>query len=134
MLKTAIKRGSICELEVSDLAFGGNGIAKSEGFPVFIDRCFPGDLVSVKIVKKKKTWALGRLIEVIRPSLDREAGRCRHCNYCGGCRWQNLPYHLQLEYKKRHVKESLEHIGKFKDVPVKDVIPSDSVYEYRNKI
>jgi 23S rRNA (uracil1939-C5)-methyltransferase len=134
MGKTAIKRGSICELEIEDLAFGGSGIAKQDGFPIFVDRCLPGDFVSVKIVKKKKSWAQGRLVRIIRASSDREEGKCRHCNYCGGCRWQNLPYHLQLEYKKRHVKESLEHIGKLKEVLVKDVIPADPIYGYRNKM
>ena len=134
MPKTVIKRGSICELEITDIAFGGSGIAKPQGFPIFVDRCFPGDLALIKIIKKKKTWAQGMLVEILRPSADREPGRCTFCNYCGGCRWQNLPYGIQLSYKKAHVKESLEHIGKLKDVLVKDVIPSDFIYEYRNKM
>ena len=122
------------ELEIIDLAFGGKGLAKPDGFPVFIDRCVPGDRVFVKISKKKKSWAEGKLIRILKPSELRQEGRCRYCNYCGGCKWQELPYALQLEYKKRHVTESIEHIGRLKGVPVNDVIPSDPIFGYRNKM
>lgn len=122
------------ELEIIDLAFGGKGLAKPDGFPVFIDRCVPGDRVFVKISKKKKSWAEGKLIRILKPSELRQEGRCRYCNYCGGCKWQELPYALQLEYKKRHVIESIEHIGRLKGVQVNDVIPSDPIFGYRNKM
>jgi len=130
----AIKKRKTYELEIIDLAFGGKGLAKPDGFPVFIDRCVPGDLVFVKITKKKKSWAEGKLIKILKPSELRQGGRCRYCNYCGGCKWQQLSYDLQLEYKKRHVTESIEHIGRLKDVPIMDVIPSDPIFGYRNKM
>ena len=101
---------------------------------MFIDRCVPGDTVFVKISKKKKSWAEGKLIRILKPSQLRQEGRCRYCNYCGGCKWQELPYELQLEYKKRHVTESIEHIGRLQGVPVTDVIPSDPIFGYRNKM
>ncbi len=129
-----IKKRKAYELEIIDLAFGGKGLAKPDGFPVFIDRCIPGDLVFVKITKKKKSWAEGKLIKILKESSFRKTGKCKYCNYCGGCKWQQLEYDLQLEYKKRHVTESLEHIGKLNDIKVNDVIPSDSIYEYRNKM
>jgi 23S rRNA (uracil1939-C5)-methyltransferase len=94
----------------------------------------PGDTVFVKISKKKKSWAEGKLIRILKPSQLRQEGRCRYCNYCGGCKWQELPYGLQLEYKKRHVTESIEHIGRLKGVQVLDVIPSDPIFGYRNKM
>ncbi len=131
---TAIKKSKIYELDITDLAFGGKGLAKPDGFPVFVDRCIPGDLVSARIIRKKKSWAEGKLIKILKPSLSRTAGKCRYCNYCGGCKWQELSYDLQLEYKKRHVMESLHHIGKLKDVKVHDVLASDRIYEYRNKM
>ena len=131
---TSIKKSKTYELEITDLAFGGKGLTKPDGFPVFIDRCIPGDLVFVKIIKKKKSWAEGKLIKILKPSSSRHPGKCRYCNYCGGCKWQELSYDLQLEYKKRHVMESLTHIGRLKDVKVNDVIPSDNIYEYRNKM
>ena len=130
----AVKKRKTYELEVIDLAFGGKGIAKPDGFPVFIDRCVPGDLAFVKITRKKKSWAEGKLIKILTPSPLREEGRCRYCRFCGGCKWQQLPYERQLEYKKNHVAESLAHIGRLKDIRVTDVIPSDPVYEYRNKM
>lgn len=130
----AIKKRKAYELEIIDLAFGGRGLAKPDGFPVFIDRCVPGDIVFVKITKKKKSWAEGKLIKILKQSPLRKEGKCLYCNFCGGCKWQQIEYDLQLEYKKRHVKESLEHIGGLKNIPVKDVIPSDPIFEYRNKM
>ena len=130
----AIKKRKAYELEITDLAFGGRGLAKPDGFPVFIDRCIPGDIVFAKITKKKKSWAEGKLIKILRESSLRKKGKCRYCNFCGGCKWQQIEYDLQLEYKKRHVIQSMEHIGRLKDVPVEDVIPSDRIFGYRNKM
>lgn len=129
-----IKKRKTYELEIIDLAFGGKGLAKPDGFPVFIDRCLPGDFVFVKIVKKKKSWAEGKLIKILKESPLRQQGRCDYCNYCGGCKWQQLEYPKQLEYKKRHVTESIEHIGKLKNIPVLDVVGSDPIFGYRNKM
>ncbi|MBU8849869.1 MAG: 23S rRNA (uracil(1939)-C(5))-methyltransferase RlmD [Desulfobacterales bacterium] len=129
-----IKKRKAYELEIIDLAFGGRGLAKPDGLPVFIDRCIPGDVVFAKITKKKKSWAEGKLIKIIKQSPLRNQGKCQYCNFCGGCKWQQIGYDLQLEYKKRHVTESMDHIGGLKDVLVKDVIPSDRIYEYRNKM
>ena len=130
----AIKKRKAYELEIIDLAFGGKGLAKPDGFPVFIDQCVPGDLVFAKITKKKKSWAEGKLINIIKQSPLRQEGKCQYCNFCGGCKWQQIGYDLQLEYKKRHVIESIEHIGRLKNVRVNDVIPSDKIFEYRNKM
>lgn len=130
----SIKKRKAYELEIIDLAYGGKGLAKPDGFPVFIDRCVPGDLVFAKITKKKKSWAEGKLIKILKESSIRNPGKCRYCDYCGGCKWQRIDYERQLEYKKRHVAESLAHIGRLKDTPVQDVVPSDAIYEYRNKM
>ena len=129
-----IKKRKAYELEIIDLAFGGRGLAKPDGFPIFIDRCVPGDVVFAKITKKKKSWAEGKLIEILKQSPLRNQGKCQYCNFCGGCKWQQIGYDIQLAYKKRHVIESMEHIGGLKDVRVNDVIPSDRIYEYRNKM
>ncbi len=130
----AIKKRKTYELDIIDLAFGGKGLAKPDGFPVFIDRCIPGDLAFVKITKKKKSWAEGKLIKILKESKLRQKGKCHYCKFCGGCKWQQLGYDQQLEYKKRHVQESVEHIGRLKDVPINDVIPSEKIFEYRNKM
>ena len=129
-----IKKNSICELEVLDLAYGGKGLAKPDGFPVFVERGIPGDIVLAKIFKKKKSWAEGKLIQVISPSDLRQEARCRYSQFCGGCKWQQIPYLTQLSYKRQHVAQSLSHIGGLSHVPVLDVIPSDPVFGYRNKM
>ncbi len=129
-----VKKSKTYELDIIDLAFGGKGLAKPDGFPVFVDRCIPGDRVFVKIFKKKKSWAEGRLIQILTPSPLRQEAICDYSRFCGGCKWQQLPYERQLEYKKRHVTESLAHIGRLKDVRVTDVVPSDPIFEYRNKM
>lgn len=122
------------ELDIIDLAFGGKGIAKPDGFPVFVDRALPGDRALVRITRKKKKYAEGTLMELLQPSPLRQDAPCRYAAYCGGCRWQSLPYEHQLEYKRRHVTESLEHIGLLKGIPVHDVLPSERVFGYRNKM
>ncbi|MCK5542109.1 MAG: 23S rRNA (uracil(1939)-C(5))-methyltransferase RlmD [Desulfobacterales bacterium] len=129
-----IKKRKAYEFEIIDLAFGGKGLAKPDGFPVFIDQVLPGDKVFAKVVKKKKSYAEARLIEFIEKSPKREKSRCEYSSYCGGCKWQELPYETQLEYKKNHVIESLAHIAKLNDVKVNNVKASENIYNYRNKM
>ncbi len=132
--RMAIKKRKTYELEIIDLAFGGKGLAKPEGFPVFVDRVLPGDRVFVKVTKKKKSWAEAKLIKIMEPSHLRGKAKCAYAGFCGGCKWQELAYEKQLAYKKRHVQESLAHIGRLKQVPVLDVIASNPVFHYRNKM
>ncbi len=129
-----IKKRKAYEFEIIDLAFGGKGLAKPDGFPVFIDRALPGDKVFAKVVKKKKNFAEAKLIEYVEKSSKRGKPRCEYADYCGGCKWQALSYETQLEYKKNHVLESLEHIAKLHDIKVNDVMPSPLVYQFRNKM
>ncbi len=129
-----IKRRKTIEVQITDLAFGGKGLAKPDGFPVFVDHTLPGDTALVRIVKKKKNYAEGKLINLVLPSSLRCEPICAYSGYCGGCRWQELPYEVQLQYKKKHVEDSLSHIGFLKDVIVKDVIPSERITEFRNKM
>jgi len=130
----SLQKRKTTELEILDLAFGGMGIAKPDGFPVFVDRTLPGDRVVVRITKKKKKYAEARLIELLEPSPLRQKAPCSYAEHCGGCRWQTLPYEEQLKYKKRHVVDSLEHIGLLKGVEVKDVLRSENIFGFRNKM
>ncbi len=129
-----IKKGQVLELEVSDIAFGGKGLAKVDGFAVFIDKTVTGDCVRVRISKKKKKFAEARVIELITPSPLRRDAKCTFSGYCGGCKWQFLDYEKQLEYKTSHVSESIQHIGLIKDVNVLSAIPSPKSFGYRNKM
>ncbi len=129
-----IKKGAILDLEISNIAFGGKGLTRVEGFTVFVDQTVPADRVKVRVVKKRKNYAEARVIELTKPSPLRIQPACKYSGHCGGCKWQFLPYEKQLAYKRQHVRESLEHIGRTKGVPVHPVIPSEQVFGYRNKM
>lgn len=129
-----LKKGQTLEVDITDIAFGGKGLSRYDGFTVFVDQAIPGDRAEIRIIKKKKNYAQARLIHLLEPSKDRIAPPCRYSGYCGGCKWQFLSYEKQLEYKRRHVIDSLEHIGLIHDVRVNSTIPSEPIFEYRNKM
>ncbi|RJP87774.1 MAG: 23S rRNA (uracil(1939)-C(5))-methyltransferase RlmD [Desulfobacteraceae bacterium] len=129
-----VKKGQEIELEISDLAFGGKGISKIDGFTVFVDQAVPCDHVLARIVKKKKTYAEARVLSLLASSADRIAAPCPYSGCCGGCKWQFFQYERQIEYKQRHVAESLHHIGGLENVTVHPAIASERVFEYRNKM
>ncbi len=129
-----VKKGQVVELEITDIAFGGKGLAKVEGFAIFVDKAVTGDKVMARIVKKKRNFAEARIVELVQPSEDRKAAPCEYSGYCGGCKWQFLDYEKQLHYKTRHVSESIEHIGLMKDVKVLPALPSEKTFGYRNKM
>ena len=129
-----IKKGQQIEVEVTDIAFGGRGLVRLDGLAVFVDQAVPGDRAGIRIYKKKKNYAEARVVELIEPSPFRIIVPCEYSGFCGGCKWQFLRYERQLEYKCRHVKESLEHIGLIKDALVHPTIPSEVTFGYRNKM
>ncbi len=130
----AIKKGQEIELDIEGLAFGGRGIAKVDGLAVFVERAVPGDRVRARIVKKKKSFAEARVIDILSDSPDRISAPCRYSGICGGCKWQMLPYSAQLRYKRAHVVEALEHIGGLTDIEVLPILASPQVFQYRNKM
>ena len=129
-----VKKGRELEVTVADVAFGGKGLVKIDGLAVLVDQAVPGDRAVIRIVKKKKTYAEARVIELIEPSPFRVAPRCAYSGYCGGCKWQFLDYARQLEFKRQHVRESLEHLAMLTDVAVNPTLPSEKVFGYRNKM
>ncbi|MCJ7772713.1 MAG: 23S rRNA (uracil(1939)-C(5))-methyltransferase RlmD, partial [Desulfobacterales bacterium] len=129
-----IKKGELIELVIDSTAFGGRGFTKIDGLVVFVEGAIPYDIVTAKILKKKKSHMEARAVEILKPSPFRENPPCEYSGFCGGCKWQFLKYAQQLEYKKQHVIEALEHIGLVKGVMVHDTIPSDLVFGYRNKM
>jgi len=129
-----LKNRQELELEITNIAFGGMGLAKVDGFAVFVDRTVPLDRVRARIFRKKKNYAEAHLVEILVPSPHRQEAPCRYSGFCGGCKWQFIDYAMQLEYKRRHVAEAIEHIGLIKGVPVHPTLPSHRIYEYRNKM
>ena len=130
----SLKKGQRVTLEISHIAFGGRGLAKPDGFAVFVDKAVPGDVVHAQITRKKKNYAEARVLELLEPSSDRIDSACPYSGHCGGCKWQFLKYEKQLVYKRRHVAESLAHIGGIEAVRVHETIPSRQLFEYRNKM
>lgn len=129
-----VKKGQLIDLSISDIAFGGKGLAKIDGYAVFVDQTVPLDRVTAQIVKKKKNFAEARMVEIIAPSPFRITPPCPYSGLCGGCKWQFLQYEKQLAYKQQHVLDAIEHIAGIREVTVHPTIPSKRLFGYRNKM
>lgn len=113
----------------------GNSIARMEdGKVIFVQGAIPGDIINIGITKDKKTWAEGRMLQVVTPSPMRVEPFCQHFGVCGGCKWQMLPYHQQLVYKQQQVTDQLTRIGQVELPPVMTIIGSPNERYYRNKL
>jgi 23S rRNA (uracil1939-C5)-methyltransferase len=130
--KTRIRpdRGSELELAIDSLAHGGNGVARLDGYVVFVQGAVPGDRVRARVTKSKRDYAEARAVELIEPSPDRVEPRAPH----PGAPWQVLPYERQLEEKQRQVREALERLGGFEQPPVEPIVPAVDRWRYRNKL
>lgn len=131
---TTLKKGRELELEIESLAFGGRGVARVDGFVVFVDDALPGQKVSARITRKRKGFAEARVQRTLRKSTEEVVARCSHFGECGGCRSQNLAYEAQLKYKQLQVVESLVHLGGFSETKVLSILPSPVQFHYRNKM
>ena len=120
-------------VRITDFGNDGEGIAKIDGFAVFVPSAVKGDLARILIVKEKKHFGYGKLLEVIEPSEIRTEPKCSVFGKCGGCSMQSVSYDAQLDYKKNKVLEALRRIGGFKDAQINSVTGSDPCYYYRNK-
>ncbi|MBR6639165.1 MAG: TRAM domain-containing protein, partial [Muribaculaceae bacterium] len=121
-------------VEIIDVAAEGNSIARVNDLVVFIPYGAPGDIVDVKIRKKKKSFAEGFITNFQKRSDIRKEPICEHFGICGGCRWQHLPYKFQLQCKQQQVKDALERIAKVKIPEIRPILGSNNIWEYRNKM
>lgn len=119
---------------ITDIGAEGNAIAKVEGQVVFVPMVVPGDVVDISVRKKRKNYLEGRVIRFYEYSPDRIKPVCRHFGICGGCKWQNLPYHLQLKYKEKQVIDNITRIGKIKTPQINPILGSPVIFHYRNKL
>ena len=129
-----LKRRQELEVRIEKVAFGGQGIARVDDFVVFVDGGIPGDVLKVRLRKVKKNYAEAYPLDILSPSPLRGDAPCKHFGYCGGCKWQHVPYETQLQFKTEQVKEALEHIGGIEAPPVLDALPSPKIFGYRNKM
>ena len=129
------RRGDLLELEIDSLAFGGRGVARAEGFVVFVAGALPGDRVRAEVTKGKKRFAEARTVELVRASADRLADRCVHGGEpCPGAPWQGLPYEQQLRYKQEQVGDALGRIGGLEGFELEEIVPAVEQWRYRNKL
>jgi 23S rRNA (uracil1939-C5)-methyltransferase len=129
------RRGELLEVEVDSLAFGGRGVARAEGFVVFVAGALPGDRVRVEVTKAKKRFAEARVVELLQAGADRIPDRCAHGGEpCPGAPWQGLPYERQLEIKSEQVGEALKRIGDLEDFELEEIVPAEEQWRYRNKL
>ncbi|MGH3022209.1 MAG: 23S rRNA (uracil(1939)-C(5))-methyltransferase RlmD [Gaiellaceae bacterium] len=122
------------ELRIDSLAYGGNGVARLNGFVVFVKRALPGDTVRARITKVKRSHAEAVSLEVVEAGAERVDAPCEHYPACGGCRFQDLAYEVQLEAKARQVADALARIGGLADPPLEEAVPAESLFGYRNKL
>ena len=124
------RRGDELTLTVDTLAYGGAGVARHEGYVVFVQGGVPGDTVRVEIGKSKRAYAEARVVEVITPSPDRIEPRAQH----PGAPWQVIPYAKQLEIKAEQVDDALRRIGRLDGYSLEPIIPALEQWRYRNKL
>ncbi len=122
------------EITIDDIAFGGKGVGRAEGKAVFVPFTIEGERVTAQVVREKKSFAEAELVRVAEASSHRAEPRCPYFGRCGGCSYQHMEYEHQLHWKSRQVKQALQRIGKFREPPLRPIVPSPLDYEYRNRI
>ena len=121
-------------LEITGIAAEGNAVARWNDLVVFVPYGAPGDIADIKIEKKRSSYANGRIERLVTPSPQRVEPRCSHFGTCGGCRWQHLPYSLQLQAKQQQVYDALHRIAKVPLPEIEPILGSENIWEYRNKM
>jgi 23S rRNA (uracil1939-C5)-methyltransferase len=129
-----VVRDQELELSIDSLAYGGNGVARLNGFVVFVRRGLPGDLVRARVTKVKRNHAEALAVEVLRPGPGRVEAPCAHYPACGGCRFQDLAYGAQATAKAEQVADALRRIGGLVEPPLEPIEPAVERFHYRNKL
>jgi 23S rRNA (uracil1939-C5)-methyltransferase len=128
-------RGELLELDVESLAYGGKGVARRDGYVVFVAGALPGDRVSAEVTKAKRGYAEASAREILRPSPDRVPPRCDHGGEpCPGAPWQGLAYEEQLRHKQVQVEDALVRLGGLERFELEPIEPAVEQWRYRNKL
>jgi len=123
------------DLDVESLAYGGNGVARVDGYVVFVRRGLPGDRVRARVTKVKRGYAEALATGVLRAGPHHVDAPCVHFPACGGCRFQDLAYETQLEQKHAQVRDALQRLGAVAKPPLRDIVPcAPEIFHYRNKL
>jgi len=121
-------------LTIESIGAEGKAIARYENRVVFVPMVIPGDVIDVKITKKRHSLLEGEMINLITPSPDRQKPVCEYFGVCGGCKWQMLPYPEQLKFKAKQVNDQLTRIGHLQLPEIQPIIGAQSAEFYRNKM
>jgi 23S rRNA (uracil1939-C5)-methyltransferase len=124
------RRGDELGLTIDRLAHGGAGVARTDGYVVFVRGAVPGDRVLARVTKSKRSFAEADLVELVEPSPERVEPAAPH----PGAPWQVLPYERQLREKEDQVRDALARIGRFEEPPVDPIVPAVQQLRYRNKL
>ena len=129
-----VARDQELELTIDSLAFGGNGVARRNGFVVFVRRGLPGDPVRARVPTVHPRPAEALATEILRPGPLRVDAPCQHYPACGGCRFQDLAYEAQVSSKEEQVAEALRRIAGIAEPPLEPILPAEEIFHYRNKL
>ena len=125
----------IDNIEVVDVSSKGKGVCKDEsGRVIFVDGVVPGDIITLKIKRKRKNYFEGQKIEILKPSKNRITPKCKHFELCGGCKFQNLSYDAQLEFKQKQILNNLKNFSEMNIPKISRIKKANKIYFYRNKI
>ncbi len=129
-----LRRGDELEVIIEKFADKGKSLTHVDGLVLFVPYTAPGDRVRVRIQRVKKQYAEAIPLEILEPSPLRIQPRCRYFGICGGCKWQHIPYEVQLEVKRETVEQALIHQAGFRALHIPPTLPSPDVFHYRNKM
>jgi 23S rRNA (uracil1939-C5)-methyltransferase len=129
------QRGEVLTLDVDSLAYGGKGVARRNGYVLFVAGALPGDRVKAEVTKAKRGYAEASAVEMVRSSPDRVPDRCDHGGEpCPGAPWQGLEYSEQLRHKRRQTEDALTRLGGLEGFELEPIEPSIEQWRYRNKL
>ncbi|GGM28981.1 23S rRNA (uracil-C(5))-methyltransferase RlmCD [Paraliobacillus quinghaiensis] len=129
-----VQKNQTITLDFEDITHEGNGVGKLDGYPLFVPYALPGEKGKVKVIKVKKNFAIGKLLDIEETSNERVEPPCNVYYQCGGCQLQHMSYSMQSEMKRNQVINTLKKIGHIEDVTVHPTIGMDDPWRYRNKV
>lgn len=130
----SLKKGQVFTAQIESTAFKGKGVARHNGIAIFVPGTAPGDVAEMQVIKKKKRFVEAKVLRILEESEIRIDPVCSHVNVCGGCTWQHIPYHKQLEYKEQQVRDHMVRIGGLSADLVQPIVGCNQHLYYRNKM
>ncbi|MEZ4357101.1 MAG: 23S rRNA (uracil(1939)-C(5))-methyltransferase RlmD [Eubacteriales bacterium] len=129
----SIKKNDIFKIEIKSMTTEGSGVGRIGEMAVFVPNSAIGDILDIKILKVKKNYAFGKIIDILTPSKDRIEADCANYMQCGGCTFRHISYEAELKLKQQRVLDSLQRIGGFKDIVIDEIVAAEHPDRYRNK-